>query len=188
MAILNKTVNQSIESEHVLSDILIDHQLALSTICMLSVMMGLPLNMNMLWHLQVANNSTGRGVLRLIRLHTLINILCVPMICADLIILAYPSEKMPLFMCVCIDWVTMFIWANGSFKGLMIALARWVWHSCLFFLSICDTGHFKAVLPTPRVFNCLDEGRKHLTNSLLAKPNYGNRVLNNLHDWKCSAW
>ena len=124
MTIRNKTVNQSIESEHVLSDILIDHQLALSTICMLSVMLGLPLNMNMLWHLQVANNSTGRGVLRLIRLHTLINILCVPMICADLIILAYPSEKMPLFMCVCIDWVTMFIWANGSFKGLMIALAR----------------------------------------------------------------
>ena len=124
MEVLNKTVNESSQSEHVLSDILIDHQLALSTICIVSVILGLPLNINMLWHLQVANNNSGRGVLRLIRLHTLINLLCVPMICADLIILAYPSEKMPLLMCVTIDWVTMFIWINGSFKGLMIALAR----------------------------------------------------------------
>ena len=124
MEVLNKTVNQSSQSEHVLSDILIDHQLALSTICIVSVILGLPLNINMLWHLQVANNNNGRGVLRLIRLHTLINLLCVPMICADLIILAYPSEEMPLLMCVTIDWVTMFIWINGSFKGLMIALAR----------------------------------------------------------------
>ena len=124
MEALNKTVSQSSESEHVLSDILIDYQFALSTICIVSVILGLPLNINMLWHLQVANNNSGRGVLRLIRLHTLINLLCVPMICADLIILAFPSEKMPLLMCVSIDWVTMFIWINGSFKGLMITLAR----------------------------------------------------------------
>ena len=53
----------------------------------------------MMWHLQVANDNSGRGVLRLIRLHNYINLLCVPMICADLFILALPTEQLPLLMC-----------------------------------------------------------------------------------------
>ena len=101
-----------------------DYQIALSTICIGSILLGLPLMTNMLWHLQVANNNSGRGVLRLIRLHALINLLCVPMICADLVILGSPYQKMPLIMCGCLEWVTTFTWINGSFRGLMIALGR----------------------------------------------------------------
>ena len=103
---------------------MIDHQVSLSTICIASVILGLPLNINMLWHLQVANNNSGRGVLRLIRLHSHINLMCVPLICADLVILAYPYKKMPLLMCASIEWASMFTWINGSFRGLMIALGR----------------------------------------------------------------
>ena len=64
-----------------------------------SILLGLPLSVNMMWHLQVANDNSGRGVLRLIRLHNYINLLCVPMICADLFILALPTEQLPLLMC-----------------------------------------------------------------------------------------
>ena len=89
-----------------------------------SILLGLPLSVNMLWHLQVANGDSGRGVLRLIRLHTHINLLCVPMICADLFILALPTEQMPLLMCGVMELVITFTWVNSSFRGLMIALGR----------------------------------------------------------------
>ena len=121
---VNSSVNCSSECEHALMDFLSDHQIALSTICITSIVLGIPLNINLLWHLQVANNNSGRGVLRLIRLHTWINLFCVPMICADLIILASPSKKMPLYMCGCLEWVKTFTWVNSSFRGLMIALGR----------------------------------------------------------------
>ena len=124
MDVLNKTANCSSECEHAMRDILSDHQIALLTTCIASVILGLPLTINMLWHLQVANNNSGRGVLRLIRLHTHINLLCVPMICADLIILASPYRKMPLPVCLCLEWVITFTWINGSFRGLTIALGR----------------------------------------------------------------
>ena len=64
-----------------------------------SILLGLPLSVNMMWHLQVTNDNSGRGVLRLIRHHNYINLLCVPMICADLFILALPTEQLPLLMC-----------------------------------------------------------------------------------------
>ena len=125
MEVINITGNCSSECEHVLKDILINYQIPLSTLSIISVILGLPLNINMLWHLQVANNNSGRGVLRLIRLQTHINFMCVPLICANLIILAFPSERMPFLMCTCIEWLSMFIAYNGSFRGLMIALGRY---------------------------------------------------------------
>ena len=107
-----------------MKDSLSDHQVVLSTICIASILLGLPLSNNMLWHLQVANNNSGRGVLRLIQLHTYINLLCVPMLCADLVILAFPSTKMPSLMCGCLEWAVTFTWVNSSFKGFTIALGR----------------------------------------------------------------
>ena len=101
-----------------------DYQISLSIICIGSIILGLPLKINLLWHLQVANNTSGRGVLRLIRLHAFINLICLPMICADLIILALPFKEMPLYLCGCLEWAITFIWVNGSFRGLMIALGR----------------------------------------------------------------
>ena len=121
---VNSSVNCSSECQHAMMNFLSDHQTALSAVCIVSIVLGLPLMINMLWHLQVANNNSGRGVLRLIRLHAWINLFCVPMICVDIIILASPSKKMPLYMCGCLEWVITFIWVNSSFRGLMIALGR----------------------------------------------------------------
>ena len=118
------SVNGSSEYEHAMMELLSDHQIPLSIVCIASIVLGLPLNINMLWHLQVANNTSGRGVLRLIRLHAFINLICLPMICADLIILALPFKEMPLYLCGCLEWAITFIWVNGSFRGLMIALGR----------------------------------------------------------------
>ena len=120
----SSSVNCSSECEHAMMELLSDHQISLSIICIASIILGLPLMINTLWHLQVANNTSGRGVLRLIRLHAVINLICLPMICADLIILASPSKKMPLYLCGCLEWVITFMWVNGSFRGLMIALGR----------------------------------------------------------------
>ena len=125
MEVINITGNCSSECDHVLKDILISYQIPLSTISFISVILGLPLNINMLWHLQVANNNSGRGVLRLIRLQTHINFICVPLVGANLIILAFPHQKMPFLMCTCMEWLSMFIAYNGSFRGLMIALGRY---------------------------------------------------------------
>ena len=125
MEVINISGNCSSECEHVLKDILVNYQIPLLILSIISVILGLPLNINMLWHLQVANNNSGRGVLRLIRLQTHINFMCVPLICANLIILAFPSERMPFLMCTCIEWLSMFIAYNGSFRGLMIALGRY---------------------------------------------------------------
>ena len=120
----NSSDNCSSECEHAMKNFLSDHQTGLSAICISSMILGFPLIINMLWHLQVANNNSGRGVLRIIRLHTWINLLCVPMICADLIILSSPSKKMPLYLCGALEWVITFMWVNSSFRGLMIALGR----------------------------------------------------------------
>ena len=120
----NSYENCSSECEHAMKNFLSDHQIALSSICIVSIFLGFPLMINMLWHLQVANNNSGRGVLRLIRLHAWINLVCVPMICADLIILVSPSKKMPLYMCMFLEWVITFMWVNSSFRGLTIALGR----------------------------------------------------------------
>ena len=120
----SSSANCSSECEHAMMALLNDHQMSLSIICIGSIVVGLPLKINLFWHLQVANNTSGRGVLRLIRLHAFINLICLPMICGDLMILASPSKKMPLYLCGFMEWVITFMWVNGSFRGLMIALGR----------------------------------------------------------------
>ena len=120
----SSSANCSSECEHAMMELLSNHQISLSIICIASIVLGLPLKINLLWHLKVANNTSGRGDLRLIRLHAFINLICLPMICTDLVILASPSKKMPLYLCGCLEWVITFMWVNSSFRGLMIALGR----------------------------------------------------------------
>ena len=50
--------------EHSMGQLLVDHSTALSIACLASIILGLPLSLNMLWHLRVATNASGRGVLR----------------------------------------------------------------------------------------------------------------------------
>ena len=68
--------------------------------------------------------TSGRGVLQLIKLHTLLNLLHVPSIAADLMILAAPTKEMPAPFCGCLEWVITFMWITSSFRGLAIALCR----------------------------------------------------------------
>ena len=41
--------------------------MALFIVCLASLILGLPLAVNMMWHLQIATNTSGRGVMRLTR-------------------------------------------------------------------------------------------------------------------------
>ena len=50
--------------EHSMGQLLVEHPTALSVACLASIILGLPLSLNMLWHLRVATNASGRGVLR----------------------------------------------------------------------------------------------------------------------------
>ena len=47
----------------------VDHGTALTAACVISLILGLPLMVNALWHLRVSSNASGRGVLRLIKLN-----------------------------------------------------------------------------------------------------------------------
>ena len=67
---------------------------------------------------------SGRGVLQLIKLHALLNLLHVPLIVGDLVILAAPLEEMPSLFCGCLEWVITFMWTTSSSRGLAIGLCR----------------------------------------------------------------
>ena len=55
---------------HSMEHHLTDHQVPLSLVCLISLLFGVPLAWNMLWHLRVANGGSGdrnkKGVLQLI--------------------------------------------------------------------------------------------------------------------------
>ena len=78
---------------HSMGDLLVDHQFPLMGVCLVSLLLGLPLVFNMLWHLRVASHTSGRGTLRLIRLHTRLNLCCAPLIWAQLVMLAHPHKE-----------------------------------------------------------------------------------------------
>ena len=44
-------------------------QIPLAIVCAVSLTLGLPLALNMVWHLRVSNSSPGRGVLRILQSH-----------------------------------------------------------------------------------------------------------------------
>ena len=71
-------------------------------------------------------HTSGRGVLQLIRQHTLLNLLLyAPAIAADLLILARPeAAAMVAPLCGGLEWAVTFSWINSTFRGLAIAIAR----------------------------------------------------------------
>ena len=86
-------------------------------------------SLNLARFLFLLNNVriSGRGVLQLIRQHTLLNLLLyAPSIAADLLILARPEAEsaMAAPLCGCLEWAVTFSWINSTFRGLAIALAR----------------------------------------------------------------
>ena len=79
---------------------------------------------NTLWHLRVSSSASGRGVLRLIKLHYIINLLNLPSILIELGILAMPTKSMPSLVCLYFEWTVGFRNGNHYLGGLAIALSR----------------------------------------------------------------
>ena len=74
---------------------------------------------------QVPTTNRGRGVLRVMKVHQWINLLCVPVMITQLAILASPEDEMPTWLCIGFEWTTGFLWINGCYlKGFSVALGR----------------------------------------------------------------
>ena len=82
------------------------------------------INRCLLENSQVPTRNRGRGVLRVMKVHQLLNLLCVPVIITQLVIVASPEEEKPTWLCVGFEWTTTFLWINGYLKGLSVALGR----------------------------------------------------------------
>ena len=109
---------------HSMGPLLGDHKHALSSVIILSLVLGLPLMLNALWHLRVSSNASGRGVLRLIKLHYCINLLSILALAIEQAILAMPAESMPSSLCLFLEWTVGFVRLNHYLGGLAIALSR----------------------------------------------------------------
>ena len=107
---------------HSMGSFLSDHVGPLSAVCVASLILGLPLMVNALWHLRVSSNASGRGVLRLLKRQYCINLLGIPAILMELAVLAMPTESMPSSVCLYLEWTVGFVRSNHDLGGLGIAL------------------------------------------------------------------
>ena len=150
-----------------------DHYFALFSVHLGSLILGLPLAWNVLWHLkerfsnckwskywylvsflseilwvhryfilimsivwtyifhkitfafQIASNARGRGVLRILLIQQQINLFCIPALCLQLIVLAYPSRNMPPLPCLILEIMFMIVASNHTVCDLAVALGRY---------------------------------------------------------------
>ena len=97
------------------------HQCIVRT-CLLPAVLGDCINA--LNAFQVATDAKGRGVLRLLLLQQQINILEVPVICAQLALLAFPDWRAPVAFCTIFDIITRFTLMVRYMSNFAIALGR----------------------------------------------------------------
>ena len=109
---------------HSMGQLLSEYQTPLSLVSVCSLVLGVPLALNMLWHLRVSNDSRGRGVVRLILLHQYINLLCAPVICTNLVILATPSREIHPLFCAFFEYGLDFAMTSRYVGSLVIAFGR----------------------------------------------------------------
>ena len=112
------------ESEILLEELMSTHQYPFTVFCFASLIFGVFLLTNMLNQLQVATQASGRGVLRCIRFHSWISLLCLPAICGDIALLTGSHKELPPVLCGSLDVMAQFLWSTHSFRGLSIALSR----------------------------------------------------------------
>ena len=123
-AVTSETLQITPGSGILVEELMSTHQYPFSALCITSIIFGILLATNMLGHLQVATEASGRGVLRCIRLHTWISLGCIPAICGDIALLTGSHKDLPPVLCGSLDVLTLFLWCNNSFRGLSIALSR----------------------------------------------------------------
>ena len=123
-AVTSGTLQTTSELEHPLQELVSTHEYPLSAVCIVSIIFGTLLATNMLCQLRVATAASGRGVLRCIRFHTWISLICIPTIGGNLTLMAGVFKYLPPLLCGILDVLTPFLWFNISFRGLSIALGR----------------------------------------------------------------
>ena len=123
-AVASGTLQIMPEPGHPLEELVSIHEFPLSAVCIACLIFGIILATNMLCQLRVASAASGRGVLRCIRFHTWISLMCIPVICGDLALLAGAHQDLPPLLCGILDVLTLFLGLNISFRGLTIALGR----------------------------------------------------------------
>ena len=110
--------------DHSMGQLLTDLNVILFVVCITSLILGTPLMANALWHLRVASNASGRGVLRLIQLQYCVNLISVSSILLEMVILAMPARSMPSFLCLYLEVTAGFVRWNIILGGFSIAISR----------------------------------------------------------------
>ena len=100
------------------------NKMAFATVFIISLILGVPFSINKWWHLQVSSNRSGRGVIKLIQINYFMSLLSIPVIIFDLFILLAPSQEIPRFVCVSLEWSVGFLMMQRFHGGLPIALGR----------------------------------------------------------------
>ena len=125
-AVTSGTLQITPGSGILVEELMSTHQYPLAGFCMTSLIFGILIATNMLVQLRVATEASGRGVLRCMRLHTWISLVCIPLICGDLAILAGSYKDLPPILCMPLDVLVPFMWSNMAFRGLTIAMGRYI--------------------------------------------------------------
>ena len=102
------------------------HHTILATVFIISLVLGVPLSINKWWHLRVSSDRSGRGVIKLIQINYFMSLLSVPVTLFDLFILLAPSQDIPRFACVSLEWSASFLIMQRFHGGLPIALGRYI--------------------------------------------------------------
>ena len=79
----------------------------------------------LLFSFQIASSAKGRGVLRLLLIQHQINLLCIPTLCLELLILAYPLRYMPGLLCISLEILVHIVTTNRTVFNLAVASGRY---------------------------------------------------------------
>ena len=130
-----------------MEDLFKEHNVMLLCIILGSLMFGLPLAWNVLWHLkvgfsndklisflpiltctyhliQVANDQSGRGVLRLLLIQQQINMICVPAMCLQIFLLANLPIHTPQWLCMFDGIMWTIVALNRIISDAVVAVGR----------------------------------------------------------------
>ena len=158
-----ETADGNLTKDYAMEVVFLHHSTALLCVILGSLILGLPLAWNILWHLkeslcqwlwfpwleichfpnkpasgvnfslviayflglQIATGARGRGVLRLLLIRQQINLLCIPAICLQLCIVAFPSASLPPLLCLILEVLLLIVSTNGTIGHITIALGRY---------------------------------------------------------------
>ena len=79
----------------------------------------------LLFSFQIASSAKGRGVLRLLLIQHQINLLCIPTLCLQFLVLGYPLHiHVPPLICLLLEILVTMVTTNRTVCNLAVALGR----------------------------------------------------------------